>query len=179
MNDDPLAPILVQVAAQDRTAFRALYTAAAPKLMGVLFRILGTRPEAEDAMQDVFTRIWLRAASYDPEKGRAMTWMITMARNHAIDRLRARPAPMGDDDDLNNFADPAPRMETQLIAAGEARRINDCMAELEPRHGQALRGAYLSGKSYAELASAFDVPLNTMRTWLRRGLLSLKECMKS
>ncbi len=179
MNDDPLAPILAQVAAQDRLAFRALYNAAAPKLMGVLFRILGSKPEAEDAMQEVFTRVWLRAPAFDPEKGRAMTWLITMARNHAIDRLRARPAPMGGDDDLETFADPAPRMETQLIAQGEVRRINDCMAALEPRHGQALRGAYLSGKSYAELADAFDVPLNTMRTWLRRGLLSLKDCMKS
>lgn len=179
MTDDPLATLLAQVAAQNRAAFRALYNDAAPKLMGVLIRILANRSEAEDALQEVFTRVWLRAAAFDPAKGRAMTWLITMARNHAIDRLRARPAPMGGDDDLAAFADPAPSAQAQLIAAGEARRISDCISALEPRHGAALRGAYLSGKSYDELAIAFDEPLNTMRTWLRRGLLSLKDCMTS
>lgn len=177
IEDDPLAPLLARVALQDRAAFSALYSATAPKLMGVLLRILGNKPEAEDALQEVFTRIWLRAAAYNPEKGRAMTWLITIARYHAIDRLRARPLPMGGDDDLDTFADPTPRIETQLIAQGEVRRINDCMAALDARHGAALRGAYISGKSYADLASAFDVPLNTMRTWLRRGLISLKDCM--
>ena len=75
--------------------------------------------------------------------------------------------------------DPAPRAETRLIAAGEARRINDCFATLEPDRAEALRGAYLSGLSYTDLADRHGVPLNTMRTWLRRGLLRLKECMGS
>lgn len=174
--DDPLAPLLMQVAAQDRAAFRKLYHASSAKLMGVLLRILGNRPEAEDAMQDVYTRVWLRAASFDAQKGRAMTWLITLARNHAIDRLRARPAPQ-DDAELEMIIDPMPRAETRLIAQGEVKRINSCLDRLDSRQATALRGAYLSGKSYDELALAGNVPLNTMRTWLRRGLLSLKDCM--
>ena len=174
--DDPLAPLLIQVAAQDRAAFRKLYHASAAKLMGVVLRILGNRSEAEDAMQDIYTRVWLRAASFDAEKGRAMTWLITLARNHAIDRLRARPAPQ-EDAELDLVVDQTPRAETRLIALGEAKRINACIDRLDPSHAVALRGAYLSGKSYEELALAGNVPLNTMRTWLRRGLLSLKDCM--
>lgn len=174
--DDPIAPLLIKVAAQDRAAFRQLYAQCSAKLMGVLLRILGNRPEAEDAMQEIFTRVWLRAASFDPQKGRAMTWLIALARNHAIDRLRARTAP-NTDDGLDQFIDPTPRAETWLIAKGEAKRIHDCIDRLEARHAAALRGAYLSGKSYEELALAVNVPLNTVRTWLRRGLISLKDCM--
>jgi RNA polymerase sigma-70 factor (ECF subfamily) len=174
--DDPLARLLIKVAAQDRAAFRKLYHATAAKLMGVLLRILGNRSEAEDAMQDIYTRVWLRAASFDAEKGRAMTWLITLARNHAIDRLRSRPAPQ-DDADLEMIIDMSPRAETRLIAQGEAKRINACIDRLDPSHAAALRGAYLSGRSYQDLALAGNVPLNTMRTWLRRGLLSLKDCM--
>lgn len=174
--DDPLAPLLIKIAAQDRAAFRKLYQASAAKLMGVVLRILANRSEAEDAMQEIYTRVWLRAGSFDPQKGRAMTWLITLARYHAIDRLRARPAPH-DDAELETIIDLAPRAETRLIAAGEAKRINACIDRLDPRHASALRGAYLSGKSYDELALAGNVPLNTMRTWLRRGLLSLKDCM--
>ena len=174
--DDPIASLLIKVAAQDRAAFRKLYSQCSAKLMGVLLRILGNRSEAEDAMQEVFTRVWLRAASFDPQKGRAMTWLIALTRNHAIDRLRARTAP-STDEGLDQFIDPSPRAESQMIAKGEAKRIQDCISRLDDRHGAALRGAYLSGKSYDELALAGNVPLNTIRTWLRRGLISLKDCM--
>ncbi len=174
--DDPLAPLLIKVAAQDRAAFRKLYHASSAKLMGVVLRILANRSEAEDAMQEIYTRVWLRAAAFDAQKGRAMTWLITLARNHAIDRLRARPVTQ-DDADLDKIVDLTPRAETRLIAMGEAKRINACIDRLDPSHASALRGAYLSGKSYEELALVGNVPLNTLRTWLRRGLLSLKDCM--
>ena len=107
-----------------------------------------------------------------------MTWLIAMSRNHAIDRLRARPDHVNDDDAMQSVADPTPRAESRLIAAGEAKRINQCFDTLEPDRAEALRGAYLTGQSYADLADKFDVPLNTMRTWLRRSLQKLKECME-
>lgn len=177
--DDPVADLLIKIAAQDRAAFRHLYSLAASKLMGVLLRILNNRAESEDALQEVFTRVWLKAARFDADKGRGMTWLIALSRNLAIDRLRARPDHVSDDDAMSAAPDPAPRAETRLIAAGEARRINDCFATLEPDRAEALRGAYLSGLSYTDLADRHGVPLNTMRTWLRRGLLRLKECMGS
>ncbi len=130
-------------------------------------------------MQEVYTRVWLKAGRFDASKGRGMTWLIALTRNLAIDRLRQRPDHVNDDAAMDAVSDPTPRAETRLIATGEARRINDCFATLEPDRAEALRGAYLTGLSYADLAEQFDVPLNTMRTWLRRSLLRLKECMAS
>ena len=88
--DDPVSELFLRVAAQDRAAFRSVYSATSAKLMGVLLRILANRAEAEDALQEVFTRVWLRAGRFDPAKGAGMTWLVAIARNHAIDRLRSR-----------------------------------------------------------------------------------------
>jgi RNA polymerase sigma-70 factor, ECF subfamily len=176
MTDDPVANLIMQCAAADRAAFRALYRDTSAKLMGVLLRILKERSGAEDALQEVYTRVWLRAGRYDPAKGRGMTWLIAIARNLAIDRLRARPE-ASSDDGLDMVQDSTPRAETRLIAMGEARRMADCFDTLEPDRADAVRGAYLTGLSYVELAERHAVPLNTMRTWLRRSLLKLKECL--
>ncbi len=176
MSDDPIAKLIANCAAQDRAAFRTLYRDSSAKLMGVLLRILKERAEAEDALQEVFTRVWLRAGRYDPAKGRGMTWLIAIARNLAIDRLRSKGAVM-DDAGLDMVQDTSPRAETRLIAQGEAKRLADCFDRLEPDRAEAVRGAYLVGQSYLELAARHAVPLNTMRTWLRRSLLKLKECL--
>jgi RNA polymerase sigma-70 factor, ECF subfamily len=176
MSDDPIADLIARCAASDRAAFRTLYRDSSAKLMGVLLRILHERAEAEDALQEVYTRVWVRAGRYDPAKGRGMTWLIAIARNLAIDRLRARPE-SASDDGLDTVPDSAPRAETRLIAKGEAKRMADCFATLEPDRADAVRGAYLNGYSYNELAERHSVPLNTMRTWLRRSLLKLKECL--
>ncbi|MBL9074566.1 sigma-70 family RNA polymerase sigma factor [Tabrizicola sp.] len=176
--DDPVADLIAKCAAQDRAAFRALYRDSSAKLMGVLLRMLKERAEAEDALQEVFTRVWLRAGRYDPAKGRGMTWLIAIARNLAIDRLRARPE-AASDDGLDTVQDNAPRAETRLVAQGEARRMADCFDRLEPDRAEAVRGAYLNGLSYLDLAARHAVPLNTMRTWLRRSLLKLKECLET
>lgn len=176
--DDPAAPLLIRVAAQDRAAFRALYAQTASKLLGVLIRMLGQRADAEDALQEVFTRVWLRAATFDPDRGSAMGWLVTLARNHAIDRLRARPPQPAGEEALEFVADTAPRADQRLIAKAEARRIAECFDTLEADRSAAVKGAYLEGLSYDDLAARFNVPLNTMRTWLRRGLISLRECME-
>ncbi len=187
MAEDRIADLLQRVAGQDRAAFRSLYAEAAPKLSGVLFRILNQRTEVDDAMQEVFIRVWQRAAQYQPERGQGISWLITIARNHALDRLRARPERAGlrqevardadGADPLDRVADPAAGVEQGLVALGEARRVMACFDELEADRAEAVKGAYLQGLSYQALAERFDVPLNTMRTWLRRGLLTLKECM--
>ena len=178
MIDDPIASLLSLITAQDRAAFKTLYNASSAKLMGVLLRMLGNRSEAEDALQEVFTRVWLRAGRFDASKGRGMTWLIAIARNLAIDRIRSRHDTVDDEDAIAAVVDTAPRAESKLIAQGEARRITDCFATLEPDRAEALRGAYLTGLSYIDLAARHAVPLNTMRTWLRRSLTKLKECME-
>ena len=179
MTSDVITDLLLSVAREDRAAFRELYSVAGSKLMGVLLRILKDRHEAEDALQDLFARVWLKARAYDPARGSGLSWLAAMARNLAIDKLRAR-APLADDDSALEFvSDTSPRAETQLIAKGEARRIGDCFDTLEPDRARAVRGAYLDGQSYQDLAASFGVPINTMRTWLRRSLISLRECMEA
>jgi RNA polymerase sigma-70 factor, ECF subfamily len=177
--DDPVAEMIGRVAAADRAALRALYSAVSGKLFGVAFRILGNRSEAEDAVQEAFTRIWLNARRFDAAKARGMTWAIAITRNHAIDRLRARPAPSEGEDAALRIRDPSPGAEATLIAKGEAGRISDCFATLEPARAEAIRGAYLDGFSYEDLAARHNVPLNTMRSWLRRGLMRLRECLEA
>lgn len=179
--EDPIGALLIRIAGGDRVAFRDIYAAASPKLMGVLMRILGSRSEAEDALQEVYTRIWARARRYDPELGRGMSWLIAITRNLAIDRLRARPAEarrrVHDAEAAARVPDSRPGVEAGLIAQGQARAIVDCMETLEPDRAAAVRGAYLQGLSYQDLADRHAVPLNTMRTWLRRALLRLRECV--
>jgi len=177
MTDDPIADLLTRIAAQDRAAFRELYTTASAKLMGVLLRMLRERAEAEDALQEVFTRVWLRAGRYDAAKGRGMTWLIAVSRNLALDRMRMRTEDQADEEAAESIVDLAPTAERRLIARGEAGRVSECFDRLEPTKADAVRGAYLNGMSYVDLAVRHAVPLNTMRTWLRRSLLSLKECL--
>lgn len=174
---DPIAELLLRVAMQDRAALRALYAATSAKLMGVLVRMLRDRAEAEDAVQEVFTRIWLRAGRYDPAKGRGMTWMIAVARNLALDQLRRRIEDQADEGAAEALVDQTPTAERRLMAMGDASRVGKCFDQLEPAKADAVRGAYLSGLSYMALADRHNVPLNTMRTWLRRSLVSLRECL--
>ena len=184
MTDEPIEALIARIAGQDRAAFRALYAQAAPKLVGVLMRMLGDRSEMEDALQEVFIRIWQRAAQFDPGRGQGMSWLIAIARNHALDLLRARASrPRTSDsapdetDPLERLADPGPGVESELVARADMRRVIDCFGTLEPARASAVKAAYLGGLSYQELAERHGVPVNTMRTWLRRSLLRLKECL--
>jgi len=183
VSDDPVAELLQRVASQDRAAFRALYHLTASKLVAVLMRILANRVEVEDALQEVFVRVWQRAGQFQPDRGGGQAWLNTVARHHALDRLRARPVGEvrrhdPDDDPLARIADPAAGVEAGLVAQGEARRIVDCLQTLDPARASAVRGAYLQGLSYQDLATRHGLPLNTVRTWLRRGLQQLRECME-
>ncbi len=169
--------LLCRIAANDRAAFRALYNVASPKLFGVCLRMLRDRAEAEEVLQEAFTRFWTRSHRYDPEKAEAMTWMIAVTRNLCIDRLRARPRAAQDDDALAALADPHPTAEMRVVAKGEADRFRRCLGELPDDRARAIRGAYLDGLSYEALAARHAIPLNTLRSWLHRGLQKLRECM--
>ena len=103
--------------------------------------------------------------------------VVAIARNHAIDRIRARRQPSAGMDAALDVADPAPGPEAAALAGDEGERVHRCLEELEQDRAAAVRGAYLGGESYAELAERHGVPLNTMRTWLRRSLIKLRECL--
>lgn len=170
--------LIAKVALNDRRAFEDLYDAVSAKLFGVCLRVLGNKSAAEDAMQDSFVKIWKNADRYQANGLSPMTWLITIARNTSIDRLRARKKGHQDIDGPGvELPAPGPSPEHEAVAASEARRLVGCLDQLPPDRSAAVRGAYLEGTSYAELAEIHQVPLNTMRTWLRRGLLALRECM--
>lgn len=161
----------------DRAAFERLYRATSAKLFAVVLRVLNDRGEAEETLQEVYARIWKNAGSYQVNGLSPMTWLITVARNAAVDRRRRRDARGGPTSELpETLADRAPGPEAATVARSEAARLSACLDELDRNRADAVRGAYL-GESYKELASRFGVPLNTMRTWLRRSLIALRECM--
>jgi RNA polymerase sigma-70 factor, ECF subfamily len=176
---DDIEDWLARTALGDRAAFDALYDATSAKLFGLTLRVLNDRAEAEDALQEIYVKVWHGARGYKVNGYSPMTWLIAVARNHAIDRLRRRVAgAQTDDDAAARVADPRPGAEARMVALGERDRINRCFDELEPDRAEAVRRAYLDGASYAALATHFAVPLNTMRTWLRRSLVKLRECLE-
>ena len=176
-----LEEMIGRMALGDRKAFVSLYAATSAKLHGIALRVLGDGAEAEDAVQEIYVKLWHNAGRYQVNGLSPMTWMITIARNHAIDRLRARKARAGqgpaDLDDIAELADLSPGPEEAAIARSERSRIDACLARLDPDRAEAVRRAYVDGDSYADLAARYGVPLNTIRTWLRRSLLRLRECL--
>jgi RNA polymerase sigma-70 factor (ECF subfamily) len=169
--------LIGRVGLKDRAAFSALYSLTSAKLFGVALRILNNRAEAEEVLQEAYVRVWRNADRYAANGLSPMTWLITLTRNQAIDRIRARKAPAADIDQALEVGDTAPTPEQAAVAASERRQIDACLGELERDRADAVRGAYLDGLSYQELAARHGVPLNTMRTWLRRSLMRLKECL--
>ncbi|WP_136634913.1 sigma-70 family RNA polymerase sigma factor [Pseudooceanicola onchidii] len=169
--------LIDKCATGDRQAFSDLYRYTSAKLFGTALRILKSEAETEEAVQEIYVKIWRNADRYRAGGTSPMTWLITIARNHAIDRLRARRAMGGGMDEAEAIADAAPGPEALAMAASDRSRIVACFALLPLDRAEAVRRAYLEGETYADLASRFEVPLNTMRTWLRRSLMKLKDCL--
>lgn len=174
-----ITQLLSRVALRDRAAFKALYDRTSAKLFGVTLRILSNRSEAEDALQEVFIKVWQRAEGYRPDAASPMTWLITIARNHAIDKVRARRSGHTDIEEAFDLADSGMSPEQSAINTDDGNRIDDCMKSLKPDRAEAVRRVYVEGESYNELADRLAVPLNTVRTWLRRSLLALRECLEA
>ncbi len=174
-----IADLIARCALRDRQAFRTLYTRTSAKLYGVTLRILRDRSEAEEALQEVYVKIWQRADKYVPGGYSPISWLVAVARNHALDVLRARK-PQSDDIDLAlEVADGSPDPEQAAANRGERARIDHCLDQLDADRADAVRGAYLDGFSYEELSARHNVPINTMRTWLRRSLMKLRECLSA
>lgn len=178
MSPNDLQDLLAKVALRDRAAFRALYEATSAKLFGVLLRLLKDRHDAEDALQMVYVKIWQKAPAFAGSQHSPMGWLVVLTRNHAIDLIRARKpvaTPMADGFEV---VDQAMNPEQEALNASLGDQLARCLEELETRHAAAVRDAYVLGDSYQEIAHKLDVPLNTVRTWLRRGLAKLKTCME-
>ncbi|MET7245728.1 sigma-70 family RNA polymerase sigma factor [Methylobacterium sp. EM32] len=174
-----LAELIARVAAGRQDALRALCDRTAPKLFGLILRIVRDRGAAEDVLQDCYLRVWQNAATYAPEAGRPMAWLAAIARHRAIDWVRRRsevPMPAGDDEDedwLARVADPRDS-EAEFLSRDA---LLACLERLEPVQRDCVVQAYCEGLSREELALRYDRPVNTVKTWLHRGLASLRGCL--
>lgn len=173
-----LSAALAAVSSGDRRAFHELYQRTSAKLYGVCCRILGEGQDAEDALQEAYANVWRRADRFDASRASPITWLAAIARNTAIDRLRARgtrsTAPIEDAYDL---ADEAPRADFMLEQASEVRRLQACLGELGGREAGLIRTAFLEGATYSELAERVGEPLGTIKSRIRRALIRLRECL--
>src|SRR3954451_7899985 len=175
-----LAAALVRVAGGDRTALRIVYQDTAAKLYGVCLRILKDRAEAEDVLQDVFVTVRRKAASFDPGRASPITWLVAIARNRSIDRVRSSALNRKSEpiETAEVVRDAAPAAIDQIMQAEEHARLRTCLGELEERQSTAVRSAFLDGMTYEQLAERMGVPLGTMKSWIRRGLLKLRACLE-
>lgn len=159
----------------DTQALRNLYDATSAKLFGVIVRILVDRQDAEDVLQEVYVTVWRKAAEFDPLRASPITWMVTIARNRAIDRFRARGSrPTTGLEAAAEIADAAPGADMLLAASQDAVRLSAALATLDPRHASVIRAAYFEGLSYDALAAREGVPVGTLKSWVRRGLIRMK-----
>ena len=172
--------LLAAVAKGDEAAFERLYEATRAKLYGVLLRILGRSEVAEEVMQETYLKAWTTAAKFDPRLASPITWMVAIARNRAIDIVRKKGELSIEDAGPQAMAiaieavSPLARREM----TEELKRLLSCLGKLDPERQRIVLLAYYSGWSREQLAVKLDIPVNTIKTWLRRSLLEIRACME-
>jgi RNA polymerase sigma-70 factor (ECF subfamily) len=177
--DDPLGPLLQATAAGDRTAFQRLYAQTSPRLFAVALRLLRHRDQAEDLLQEVYLKIWHKARLFDPGRGTAIVWMITLVRRAALDKLREtgrRPREVSAEDptiDLEAFAAPE-----GADRGPETQKLTACLKDLDGTKREAILFAFYYGCTHDELAVRLNKPVGTVKSWIRRGLRELKRCLE-
>lgn len=174
-----LNALLGQVAAGRVEALDTLYQLTCAKLFGICLRVTGDRGGAEEAMQDAYVKIWRKAAVFDADRASAITWMATIARNCAIDWKRANGLVTISTDEAAASAsmDGSVDMLDDLEARSMRHHILRCIARLDPQQAQAVRTAFFDGLTHSELATHMGVPLGTLKSWIRRAMIALKDCI--
>lgn len=185
-----LSQLLARAGLGDRAAFARLYERTSGHLFAVLLRIQRDRALAEDLLQEVYVAVWKAAASFDAARSQPLTWLTSIARNRAIDSLRraqAQPkleSTTRDDEDDDRpdaaeaLADDGPGPLDLLGRASDARELGHCMERLTPPQRQSVALAFFDGLSHAEVAEQLREPLGTVKSWVRRALMTLKTCLE-
>jgi len=185
-----LSRLLARAGVGDRAAFATLYENTSAHLLGVVLRIQRDRAQAEDILQEVYVNVWRAAQSFDAAQSQPLTWLTSIARNRAIDGLRRTqtqpqlqtrlPNPDNEDADVyDTVADDAPGPLDLLSRASDARALAACMESLSAQQRQSVALAFFDGLSHAEVAANMRQPLGTVKSWVRRALMSLKTCLES
>jgi len=171
---------LLQACARgDQTALHSLYKVTAQQLFGLALRILRRRELAEEILQDAFVLVWRNAHTFDPGRGSAMAWLARIVRNRCIDvlRQRGRETPL-DDASIEDREDPVSSPADLAALSSDARRLQECLGELEERSRKVLGLVYHEGMTYQEAAVRLGAPVGTVKGWVRRSLVRLRKCME-
>ncbi len=175
-----LSALLALTGAKDRVAFAAVYRATSSKLYGIILRILQRRDLADEVLQEVYVKIWDKAADFDPRVASPISWMAAIARNRALDEVRKkRPESLEDHPEFLEIASDEESGLDRLTRADDGRRLSDCLSKLDESRRSMVVLAYCDGASREELAEKFGQPVNTVKTWLRRSLAQLRTCLGS
>ena len=169
-----VAAAIARCAAGDRAALRVVYDIEAARMVGVARRMLRRQDLAEEAVQDAFMRVWRSARTFDPAKGAARSWLYAILRNSALSILRDEGRFTADADAAEEAA---PMTESALARLPETSALRRCLERLDPPRRAVVVLAYVHGLSHGELAGKLGVPLGTVKSWVRRSLISLQECM--
>ncbi|MGD8926685.1 MAG: sigma-70 family RNA polymerase sigma factor [Thioalkalispiraceae bacterium] len=169
-----LIELLGATGRQDKKAFSRLYRLTSPKLYAVALRILKNEANAQDCLQEAFVSVWRQAGSYRPERSAPMTWLTTIIRNRAIDILRKQPLDALSMEVEARLADMVERPDSSI----DRMSIDKCLAELNPQQRDCVLQAYYEGLTHPELAEYMQLPLGTVKTWIRRALQQLRRCLQ-
>ncbi len=185
-----LGRLLSRSALGDRAAFKQLYDQSSSHLYAVILRIQRDRNLAEDLLQEVYVNAWKAAASFDAQRAQPLTWLTHIARNKAIDSLRrAQSQPRFESVHHEHDADDRPDLDQHLVdespgpaalleRASDARQLGHCMQDLSAQQRQSVALAFFDGLSHAEVAEQLRQPLGTVKSWVRRALMTLKACLE-
>ena len=172
--------LMAGVARGDQAAFERLYVATRAKLYGVVLRILRRTDLAEEVIQETYLKIWNNAGRFDAKLATPITWMVAIARNRALDVVRRKSeVSIEDEPEAMETAGEEPNPLARREMTDELRRLLGCLGQLEEDRRRMVLLAYYSGWSREQLAAKFDAPANTIKTWLRRSLLEIRECLGS
>jgi RNA polymerase sigma-70 factor, ECF subfamily len=172
-----LASLLGGVASGDRAALRRVYEAQSTRLFGVANAILRDRDSAADALHDAFLRVSQRAAQFDPARGAAAAWLAGIVRHAALDVARRRGRELPSDDPALGDSAVAPDALERVSASVDGRRLRECLDTLEEKNRRGILLAFVHGLSHSQVAERLGLPLGTVKAWIRRGLLQLRDCM--
>ena len=177
--------LLQRLAARDTVAVAELYDRHSRLLFGLILRIVRDRGEAEDILQEAFVRVWSRAGTYDARMGGPLPWIVRVARNCAIDRLRARRVRATVDAPAVDLAavEAAPATgiqtpEAAVLDAEKHRRLTGALAGLPAEQRQLIEAAFFEGYTHSELAQRFGLPLGTVKTRIRAGMIAMRQQME-
>ena len=175
--DAGLDTLLTHVAKGDQAAFEALYDQLGASVYGLIRKVLRNPSQAEEVAQEVLLEVWRTASRFDPARGSAATWMLTIAHRRAIDRVRAEEAATAREQRTAQAPTAVDEVAETVEASMDAERLRRCLAGLTELQRESITLAYYGGYSYAQVAALLDTALGTIKTRIRDGLTRLRACL--